>query len=274
MEQQLYQDQFSRTHDFPLETHVEKTLVIASTPRSGSHFLGHTLHRTQHFGFPLEYSNPRNKSKWEEIFDVRGIENILNCLKKKRTSPNGVFSIKAHYSHLPQFGGFKGFLSHVENPYFILLTREDLLKQAISLSIARQTGVWISGQEARSSDAKYDEKDIAFCLKRTILHNASWKYLLSTHNVKYMELTFEKARDNLPQAVDRIAEFMGLDVPVEQFNIEPATKKQSTAINNEWRERFLESKHQEILLDINLALGQKSKKTQLKELLFNKKNHA
>ena len=25
MEQQLYQDQFSRTHDFPLETHVEKT---------------------------------------------------------------------------------------------------------------------------------------------------------------------------------------------------------------------------------------------------------
>ena len=181
------------------------------------------------------------------------------------------FSIKAHYSHLPQFGGFKGFLSHVENPYFILLTREDLLKQAISLSIARQTGVWISGQEAKSSDVKYDEKDIAFCLKRTILHNASWKYLLSTHNVKYMELTFEKARDNLPQAVDRIAEFMGLDVPVEQFNIEPATKKQSTAINNEWRERFLESKHQEILLDINLALGQKSKKTQLKELLFNKK---
>ena len=45
-------------------------------------------------------------------------------------------------------------------------------------------------------------------------------------------------------------------------------KKQSNGINEEWKEKFLQSKHSEILLDIDLALGLKSKKKQLKEILF------
>ncbi|AFT74189.1 Stf0 family sulfotransferase [Alteromonas macleodii] len=268
MEQHLYEEQFNEIYDFRECTSVKKTLVIASTPRSGSHFLGHALHQTNHFGFPLEYANPTNLARWEEVLNVKGVKNVLNTLKTKRTSSNGVFSIKAHFSHLQQFGGLREFAQLLGNPYFVMLTRRDILSQAISLSIARQTGVWISGQQAMSENIKYDEKDICFCLKRTILHNASWKYLLASTGVRYIEITFEEARAKLPHTVCAIADFMDIDLPLETATLSPVTKKQSNSINEEFKEKFLQSKQSEMLLDVDLALGLKSKKKQLKELLF------
>ncbi|WP_394220686.1 Stf0 family sulfotransferase [Alteromonas gracilis] len=269
MDQQLYEDQFSESHNFLESTAAIKTLVIASTPRSGSHFLGHALHKTGHFGFPLEYANPKNLKKWEEVLGVKGIQNVLEKLQSIRTSPNGVFAIKSHYTHLQGFGGLREFTKLVNNPYFVLLTRQDILKQAISLSIARQTGVWISGQQAKSDALKYDEADITYCLKRTILHNASWKYLLASSNVKYMEVSFEEAKTNLANTVRTVANFMEMDIPEKNVPTTPATKKQSNSVNEEWEDRFRRSKHSEMLLDLDLALGHKSKKRQLKELLFN-----
>ena len=268
MEQHLYEEQFNEIYDFRECTSVKKTLVIASTPRSGSHFLGHALHQTNHFGFPLEYANPTNLPRWEEVLKVKGVKSVLNTLKTKRTSSNGVFSIKAHFSHLQQFGGLREFAQLLGNPYFVMLTRRDILSQAISLSIARQTGVWISGQQAMSENIKYDEKDICFCLKRTILHNASWKYLLASTGVRYIEITFEEARAKLPHTVCAIADFMDIDLPLETATLSPVTKKQSNSINEEFKEKFLQSKQSEMLLDVDLALGLKSKKKQLKELLF------
>jgi len=61
---------------------------------------------------------------------------------------------------------------------------------------------------------------------------------------------------------------MEVDLPLENVTLSPVTKKQSNGINEEWKEKFLQSKHSEILLDIDLALGLKSKKKQLKEILF------
>lgn len=269
LNQKLYEQQFSLQNNFEKGVDIRKTLVIASTPRCGSHFLGHALHQTGQFGFPLEYANPLNVERWKSIFNVKSFDKVLDGVKENRTSPNGIFSIKVHCSHLEQFGGFGGLISKVPNPHFILLTRRNLLKQAVSLSIARQTGVWISGQEAKSRDVSYNASDIEFCLKRTILHNAMWKFLLSSNSIPYIEVIFENARKDLNGTVRSIADFLNIDIVDEQLPGLPTTKKQSDSINEEWIQRYISEDVKSSFIDIENILEPKNFKKKGLTLLAN-----
>ncbi len=143
----LYEEQFSGSHDFPRQERPDKTLIIASTPRCGSHMLGHTLHETGAFGFPLEYANPANLREWKRRIEMESTEEVIRELTQRRTSPNGVFGIKLHYTHINVLGGFDGVQALFPEAYYVLLSRKDVLKQAVSLAIAKQTGVWIAGQQ-------------------------------------------------------------------------------------------------------------------------------
>ncbi|MFD2167324.1 Stf0 family sulfotransferase [Thalassotalea euphylliae] len=235
----LYENQFSEEHDFVGTVEPSKTLVIASTGRSGSHMLGHALHQTGKFGFPLEYANPANLEKWRSLLGVSDVADVMTQLKRRRTSSNGVFGIKVHYPHIEQFNGFANLLDTFPEPYFVFLSRKDLLKQAVSLSIARQTGVWISGQESNGVEPKYDFHQIDGCLKETIRHNASWKYKLSISGAKYMELDFDKVRMDLKHAIHQIAQFMEVELKESDIPVEQVTRKQGNNLNKEWESRFL-----------------------------------
>lgn len=147
MEINLYAKQFSESLDFPEVEGPTKIIVIASTPRCGSHMLGHAMWQTSQFGFPLEYLNPRNLSVWRKRFCSRNVADTLSAIERKRTSPNGVFGIKIHYSQLRQLGGFAGLAEYFPHACYVLLSRADVLMQAVSYSVALQTGVWIAGQK-------------------------------------------------------------------------------------------------------------------------------
>lgn len=235
----LYQDQFLEKHDFPDSTLPTKTLVIASTPRCGSHMLGHLLHETRAFGFPLEYVNPRNLKKWKRLLELEDTEQVLERLKERRTSPNGVFGIKFHYSHLEMVGGIDNVLKNFPYPFFVLLTRNDPLRQAVSYSMARQTGVWIAGQEAVSTNPEYDFADIDHCLRENLRDNASWRYVLASRGCRYIHMNFEDVRSDPTNAVQRIADFMGVGLTPGQLPAQAATEKQSSNLNKEWTERYI-----------------------------------
>ena len=116
----LYLDQFSKNHDYPRVSQPSKILIIASTARCGSHMLGHALKKTNCFGFPLEYANPVNLSKWKSIFKTENLFDTLRELQHRRTSSNGIFSIKIHYSHIKQFGKFNQLNNFFPNAYYII----------------------------------------------------------------------------------------------------------------------------------------------------------
>lgn len=234
----LYEDQFSEKHDFPVIDKPSQILVIASTARCGSHMLGHALYKTNSFGFPLEYANKGNLPRWRQRFGTDQFADLMSLIQQHRTSENGVFSIKAHYNHLQQFGGFSNFINTFPNAKYILLSRHDVLKQAVSLAIANQTGVWIAGQKPVNENPVYNAEQINHCLRQTILNNASWRYTLAASGVDYLEMDFSQIKHNLTKSILQIAEFVGAEVstlPTEQ-----ATEKQSNDLNIEWTRRFLQ----------------------------------
>ena len=236
----LYEDQFSKEHDFAQQTDTRKTLIIASTVRSGSHMLGHVLHQTGGFGFPLEYGNKQNLAQWKQQTGESSTSECLKAVMQRRTSPNGVFGIKVHYSHLPVFGGLTGLSKLFPNPHFVLLTREDVMAQAVSLAVARQTGAWIAQQQQSGATPRYNFEDIDQGLRRILFENSSWRYTLAASGAKYMELNFDEVKANTANTVLRIADFLEQDIDASRIPITPVTKKQSSELNQQWLNRFIE----------------------------------
>jgi LPS sulfotransferase NodH len=235
-----YQDQFSNEHDVHTAGKPSKVLIIASNARSGSHMLGHALHKTECFGFPLEYTNPANFKEWQRLLKQESLADVIKALQTRRTSENGVFSIKVHYSHLALYGGFKGLMSLFPDAYYVLLSRKDVLKQAISLSIAAQTGVWITGQKPTSDDPKYDYPAIKHFLKSTILDQASWRYTLAANGANFIEMNFDAIKSDIPASVAQVGAFMNIAVPLDKIPLAPVTKPQSNELNAQWLQRFLQ----------------------------------
>jgi LPS sulfotransferase NodH len=265
----LYEDQFSKKHNFRRVEAPSKILIIASTPRCGSHMLGHALHETGCFGFPLEYTTPKNLVEWRRRLGAKNLQDVISKLQECRTSPNGVFGIKIHYSDIKEYGGFAKMVSLFPNAYYILLSREDVLKQAVSLSIARQTGVWIAGQDATSNTLKYSYNKIELCLKQTIIDNASWRYKFEASGCSYVEMNFDLVRNDLIGSIQQIAKFVGIKVKQEKLPTVQVTKKQSSDINEEWARRFKAEFNMSDELITTSCLSYKSKvKKAVKKIIF------
>ncbi len=224
----VYENQFSPDLDMAAPVAVRRTLLIASTPRSGSHMLGHSLAATGAMGQPFEYCNPRNLQVWQRRLGTRGVHDTLAELMKLRTSANGVFAIKLHYAHLSVIGGLEAALEMLPNPAVVMIYRGDLLRQAISFSEAVQTDVWISGMPGNGKTAEYDPKAIRVYLEMLALHNSLWRVELERLGLDWLEVEFENFRRNVAGEVARVAEFAGIEVPLSALPTQPPTRRQSS----------------------------------------------
>lgn len=234
----LFQPQFSPDLDLP-ETPVRRTILIASTPRCGSHMIGHAMAGTGQLGVPYEYLNPANLAEWERRLGTLGAEATLTEIIRRRTTPNGTFAIKAHYSQCATIGGHQRLFEVLPDLHVVHLSRADLLRQAISFAIARQTGVWISGQEATSDAAEFDGAMIRDCLSDIALQNARWRSAFDAAGIRPLNLHYEDAAPEIARTVAAIARHAGIALPEESSRVEAPTTRQSRKSRTEdWIERY------------------------------------
>ncbi len=235
----LYQTQFSDDLDEPLSARPEITILIASTPRCGSHMLGHAMAGTGLMGVPFEYANPANLAEWMRRLGTASPQATLEALVARRTTANGVFAIKAHFSHCESLGGPERFLGFWPNLKVVHLCRADVLRQAISYAVARQTGVWITGQEAESDTADYDPALIAECLDDIAVQNARWVSTFAAAGITPLSLGYEETAEDVTAAVNRIARFAGVIGAGDAISVTTATTRQARAGRTEdWISRY------------------------------------
>jgi LPS sulfotransferase NodH len=206
--------------DLPETAATTQILLIASTPRCGSHLFGHMLGEHQGLGVPLEYLHPGNLRYWERRFRDSELSELFRKFLRHRTSSNGRFVTKAHWDQfapvcdqLDQLTGGLGIAQAV------WVYRRSLLSQAISLAIARQTGVWIAGAKPRG-DARFVLQDIVSAALTVREQNAAWKhYFEARRQIPVMTIAYEDLIGSDPQAQSGLAEFLGLErtlVPAEK----------------------------------------------------------
>lgn len=234
----VYEDQFSPRHDFPLVEAPTTYYVIASTPRCGSHLLGHTLFQAGVFGFPLEYFNPVNFPQWSERFGTSTFADTYAAIRARRTSPNGFFGTKLHFSHFKRLMAEHRFEDLFPEAKVIHLEREDVLAQAVSLAKARQTKSWIAAQPVQAEPA-YDVAAIDGALQDIVCANASWRLALGRHGWPSMRVTYEDFVRTPDHVLSEIARFLEVDLngPGEQAVRLP--ERQSDGTNREWKSYYL-----------------------------------
>ena len=199
--------------------------------------LGHALGHAGDFGRPFEYLHRGNLKRWFKRFDVVSVSELFLELHRVRSSPNGLFGIKAHW---PQFKNFKfspesQILDGIEKVVWIY--RQNLLSQAISFEIAQQTGQWISLVPKRK-DAIFDYDAIIKKAETIRLGNAKWSnYFASNPTIDVLKVQYETLVATPNIELGKIARHLlpdGNMVPKLSNN----TESQSGTINRDWREQF------------------------------------
>lgn len=233
----LYLKQFENEYDFP-KCRPSKFLVLATTPRSGSHLLARHMFNTGCLGYPLEYLHKSNFKQWSSIVGESDMSLVLEKIAERRTSPNGVFSVKTHYTHLQALGSIGRLNELLPGAYFVYLRRRCCLSQAISLYVAKKTGIWIADKHVESDiNLDYSYVEIKKCLRVILLQNAGWQYLFTASGQSYTEVVFEDMLDDPSYVLSKICDYVGVDLK-QGGKLADLTKKQSGKTTEEWIERF------------------------------------
>lgn len=233
----VFQDQFTEAYDIAGQYPVKRAVILASVQRSGSSLLGHTLRNTGAYGVPLEYFNVQNLAHWRKRFDFVSVNQFLDQIERHRTTPNGIFAIKSHYFQLRNFGSIRDLKTRYGDCRFVRIIRRDKLGQAISRTVAQQTGVWISGQP-KVGEAHYDFDRIAENLRVLGHQDHQWSLAFAATGTPFLTVAHEDLVRDPVQTIAQVSAFCEIDsVDITLPESQPI-KPQSNAAKQEWSERF------------------------------------
>lgn len=207
--------------------------------RSGSNVLGRHLKGTRGFG---GFTEQLNHPVVGTVSDRQGLSSF----------PDYFRSIQAKHLHRPRhIHGFKASWDQVlmlkraridrmyDGMRLVHILRADLVAQAVSLVIARQTQQWTSEQEARTEvEPVYDAAQIAQAVQACAEAETRMRMLAEILGLPYLRVTYEDLdRDPIP-VMQTVGQFVGRDL--SGWTPEPLPiKRQATGRNEAWRARYL-----------------------------------
>lgn len=235
---------------------IQQSYIVCSTGRSGSTLLCKTLKNLQCCGNPEEYFHHNETKKLQLKGNPDKFISYCNSVLQEGLTANGIFGIKMHWWQMYDFlkiareySLFKDkkdleILNSVfPNLKFIYISRQDIIAQAVSTTIALKTGVW----EKRANNKQSIEKKIRLKENNTPVkfhplkiyrweqsfkdQNRRWKKFFDENNLDYYELTYERLTSSFEPEIFSILDFLDIDKNSISHKIQMATKKQSTGIN-------------------------------------------
>lgn len=215
--------------------------LVCMTPRSGSTLLAEALAKTGKLGNPGEWFNLNPGSNIEKMISAYGCqtrEELLDAIYAHSATDNGVAIIKGDFNQCLPFIYDGLFQRHFDMVKFAMLTRQDVLAQAISRFIGFQTKSWSSLQKAETTEVTYDQDGVDKQLEFLLRMEASWKRFLGAHGIKYQAFTYEDLNKDLARRVVMIGRMLKEDVQVEMSVEDLSLKKQGTSRNQDWAKDY------------------------------------
>ena len=216
------------------------TIVLCYTNRCGSNYLAAALASTGKVPAAGELFNDR------ALISLRGkrnwptIDHAYLQLAKRHTQ-NGVFATKLTWAQL-FFVSKRRIIPRIFGwPKFVLMSRRDLLDQAISLIIANQTGAWTSN-DSKQAEPVYDRTRIINTICGFSRANGNFHRYFSTFGIRPYEVAYEDFANDVATTISGILNWCGFgsgQIDVSKIHI----NQQRDSLNTEWRERFLDEVH-------------------------------
>jgi len=182
------------------------------------------------------------RNAWRNInyFSDSSWRSYLNCAAELNTTPNGVFGIKMHWNQYDEHMLQRGLTAdHWNAPIkWVRISRDNEVRQAISLVRAEQSNQWNSNMSARSEPI-YSEQEIVAALQTIQNANLSWDKYFSEHQIVPLHVTYEQLTRDMDVTVRRIMSH--IETPIETVPA-PQTKRQSDDASAQWERKFLDAR--------------------------------
>ena len=229
-------DQFGPRHDCPTFAGSRRVYLIASIPRSGSHFLSELLRQCGDLGKPFEYLNLGRRQQWLESTGTSNLADMLEALARRRTSSSGWFGCKTHWDAFSSAISDPEVAGILATRHYIHIRRRDKLAQAISQVIADQTQSWRSFQQPTCAPV-YDRSAISHALEGLLRQETCWGHYFMTHALEPLTIDYEDLASDPQHCVDGIRDYLGMP----HRRVQPAetrVQRQATSLSDVWRSRY------------------------------------
>lgn len=238
----------------------DKTYIICATPRSGSYLLAYGLDATGLAGHPDEYFEIRgmlNRVKNMGV-QVGGFEDYVHHLRDNLSSPNGIFGAKVMWSDMQNcfsyyIGATPGSVD-ADMParmrdlfgdlQYVFITRQNKVRQAISLVKASQTQIWMERNQPESTalpkrETEYNFKVIKGQYDTIRKMDEHWRNYFTNGSIEPLIVVYEDMAANFHQTILNVLEFLNIPIPDGFVPPDPTLKKQADAVSDEWHDHFL-----------------------------------
>jgi len=232
--------------------------IITSVQRSGTHLLCSILRSTGIVGSPEEYFLSKPGETWEKRWGAPSRDAYVRNILEQNTGANGVFGTVVMWSYfermlqmlqeIPAYKNLNGaqLLATVFNkPKYIWMRRRNHVEQAVSWTIACQTGIWAQTEEKASQPRavpQFDFKVIDEWCNRIAAHEAGWENYFRKNHIEPLVLFYEDVVASHRASAERVLEFLRLPVSPGMEIPRPTVEKQATRISREWTESYLKLK--------------------------------
>lgn len=138
---------------------------------------------------------------------------------------------------------------------WVVLTREDALRRAVSNVIADQTRAFTS-QARKQKEPEYDFEKILDYLHKNYLETQTAKMYLSHYECSTFFTTYEELCADLNGTVGKILDFLGIEQVNDVLLADSPFKKQADATTEAFVQRFLEDlRHASLDIELPAIYG-------------------
>jgi LPS sulfotransferase NodH len=235
--------------DFPVrERAPERPWLFASVPRSGSTFVSHLLWATGSLGAPLEYLNFEPSGPYGfACGSPPAQEEIWHAVVRRRTSPNGVFGLKAfplqlegvHQANPALVAQVMRMLfPHSGEARVVQLHRRDRTAHTISYARALLSGIWRKEQEPDDRpEPEYSSNAMAHAARLIEQQETIWLEMFRDLRVEPLRLWYEDVLADPDATAVAVADYLGVGLDPSAAIAVPAVGRQSQAGARAWAER-------------------------------------
>jgi LPS sulfotransferase NodH len=232
-----------------------RSCLICSTPRSGSTYLCDLLAGTHLAGYPAEHFSFAQRHQWLEQWGIVNLDDYLPTALQEATSSNGIFSTKIMYTYLDRLVGdlrarfdlgdrtIPEILSYAfPNPVYVWISRQDKVRQAVSLHRAMQTGMWIKRPNIPDSPDRlyFDYQHIDVWVRQMIEQDQAWDEFFRSHAIQPVRIIYEELAAAPQETVLTVLRELGVTDSVEFSG--SRLQRQADEISDRWVERYYKLK--------------------------------
>lgn len=232
-----------------------KSYIICSTPRSGSTLLCKTLAQLGGLGQPEEYFHRHTIEQLKLNNNPEKFISYCQSIFEDGLKNHGIFGMKMHWWQLLDFLTLARqspcfekqqdleILSNLfPNPKFIYLWRRNIIAQAVSATLAMQTGQWeiIKKNKAKKlpeeplKPLKFRPWRIYEWEKSTRENNHHWRQFLKANLLNYYEIVYEDMLDSFVDQISDVVNYIDSNKNQIKNEIQAPTQRQFNKINHKF----------------------------------------